>query len=186
MKYEKGELNFKDLKFSWKLTHTKKGEHGEHEVFKIEISNGENTLFQEFNNSVMENDISKKLKNYVFSFKELRPKMWAGYDEDLNNKKMTLKEFSKKRIYWLLYGVINDFSGYIEIDYYSFKEFWDNFGYDEDSKKAEKIYFSCLEYYNKIQGLILNQEQREYFLNVVRSEEEEFNKLIKKEIQNQY
>jgi len=193
MKYEKGEMNFKGLNFSWELTHTKKGERGENEVFKIQISNGDKTIFQEFNNSIMEKELSENIKlsksksyDCGFSVKDVRPKMWAGYDEDLNNKKMTLKEFDKKRIYWLLYGIINDFSGYIEIDYYSFKDFCDCFGYEENNRKHEEIYKSCLKYYDAIQTLNLNQEQREYFLNVVRAEEEDFNKLIKSEIQTQY
>lgn len=188
MKYEQGELNFKDVVFKWRLSHTEKDKHGEHEVFHLQIQNGDEVICQNFNNSIMENEISKKIKSSVVrSIKEIRPKMWAGYDEDLNDKPLKIgKEFTQKRIYWLLYGVINDFSNYIEIDYYSFNEFCDLFGYNNDSIESENTYKKCTSYYEDINTLNITSDQRKYFLDVVRSEEEDFNKLIKSSIKDQY
>jgi hypothetical protein len=190
MKYEKGELQFKGLNFSWNLITTEKGEYGEYEVFNFEVEHKEVKIRQEFKNSVMECEISRKLnlnKPYSSRIKELRPKMCGGYDKDLDDKTpLQIRNFDRKRVYWLLYSFIQDFSNYVEWDLFDFKEFCSSYGYEEDSLKALKIHSSCIEYYREINTLNLTEEQREYFLEVVRSEEEEFNKEVKFQIKEQY
>lgn len=194
MTYKQGSLNFKDLIFSWKLITSVKDEHGEHEVFNIEIEKDGVKIRQEFNNSVMEFDISKKIE---YCLKEkmifpqardiIRPKMWGGYDKDINEKGKikSYVELDLKRVYNLLYSIINDFSRYIEFldTNPTFKDFCSNFGYDEDSRKSEKIYNSCIDYYNKIKTLNLSSDQISYFIDEVDRETETFSSDLKEEVQ---
>jgi len=199
MRYEKGNILLKGLKFNWNLITQEKGENNKyHEVFNIEIENlkFKNKIRVEFGNSIMEAEISNKIE-YAFKNKfpfiqlrdYIRPNMWAGYDEDLNNKKIrNLNGLYQKRIYWLLLGVIIDFSSYINFEDYTptFNYFCDEFGYDKDSRKAENIYKKCGDYAEKIRSLNLSKEQEEYFLNEARSETDIFIKDLKEEIQKQY
>ena len=199
MDYKKGEVKFKGLKFSWNLITTEKGTNGEYEVFNIEIEKDGIKIRQEFNNSIMENKISELMKLYpnykTMDFIQFRNhlrtsvcKMWGGYDKGIDDKTKikNFKEFNKKRIWWLLLSIITDFSNYIEFEE-GFSWFCANYGYDEDSRKAEDIYKKCLDYFNKIETLKLSDEQRKYFINEVSQETNLFcHKDLNKIIEEQY
>lgn len=199
MKYEEGTLNFQGLTISWKLITTETENGKTHEVFNIEFQNGKEKIRQEFHNSIMEFELSEKLKDarermsYTEFLKAInsgffRPHMWAGYDEDLNEKKLRgFDNLIKKRLWWFLYSVINDFSMYIDYnDYYDFNWFCDCYGYDKDSRKAEQIHNSCINYHEKISSLNLSEKQRDYFLNESNQETQKFSDDLKKAILEQY
>lgn len=50
----------------------------------------------------------------------------------------------------LFYSLVSD----AEVLHYNFFDWCDNFGYDQDSRNAEKIYFECLENSKKLEALL--------------------------------
>lgn len=194
-KYKEGSLKFNGLVFIWKYITTESDKNGEHEVFNIEVFNPQNKkkIRQEFHNSIIECGISQKIERYknLYSFSEffnlIRPKMWAGYDENLQGKKIkSFKELDKKRIWWLMLSVLIDFSENIEVGE-NFYEFCDSFGYDRDSREAENIYKKVIDYKEKIRSLELTEKQERYFLKVVRQEKDQFtDKDLTKATEDQY
>jgi hypothetical protein len=187
--YIKSEIVFKDLKFNISLNVIE----DKNEVFKVVITNLNNNrqiMIDNFKNSIMEYNLTQEIKEYEilkFSKRQKYPfsyflkncislKGWGGYDQV-----KSLKELDQARTFNLIYSILNDFSRYVDFleGNLSFKEFCDNFGYDEDSIKAKEIYKSCLSYYEKIVSLYLTKEQKQYFLNEAQQETDQFNKDLK-------
>lgn len=189
MKYKDSEVTIKDLKFKVTFLDSDIMEdlNEECELFKVVVTNTLNNksmVYRNFKNSVMEKRISDYINLYshmgIKSFKAFMHKqMWGGYDKVRN-----FKELELKRVFYLQYSVINDFSFYINFsDYYlNFEDFALEMGYSEDSRKAEKIYKDCLEMEKKIRDLALTDEQEKFFIDKVRSEEDEFKNTLLKQI----
>jgi hypothetical protein len=204
MKYKEGEIILNKIqegfKVRWVICGTTKAfnQKEECEKLNIEITNGKNKIDYTFYNSIMESQISDLLTLYKMPsdfvrFREhLRMsicKMWAGYDEDLNEKKIsTYREFDKKRIWWLIYEVLNDLSGSFNFSEESptFEDFCDCFGYDKDSRTAERIYKKLLEQEQKAKSLNISEEGLKYFLEEVHQETEGFSNYLKNQINEQY
>ncbi len=186
--YKNCEVTLKNLNFKVSLLDTEKEEYGEVELFKVEVTNilnGKSFLYRNFKNSVMEKKISDYLKEFssqgIKNFKSfMNSQHWSGYD-----KIHYFQELDKKRVEYLLYSVIQDFSFYVNMSDYetTFENFCDNYGYERDSIKAFKIYQECLNFERKIKGLNLSEEQENFLINEVRSEEESFNEELKKELE---
>lgn len=172
MDYKNCNVTIKNINFKAELIGTENNT----EIFNITITNLNNnkSINQKFKNSIMEYNLSKEINHYVanpinyhcnfiyFLNNSNALKGWAGYD-NLKN----LKELDNKRIEYLLYSVIYDFSLYIN--------FVDciNFGYEEDSIKAKKVYEGCLNYSHLIRyKLFLDKDQEAYFLNIVKPEDD--------------
>lgn len=186
LKYSHFAFNFQGLSFEFKLIDSEKWKNDkeESENFKITITNGERTITYIFHNSIMEKKISDYLNNLGYvgynnrQFREwFKRFMWGGYDDVKN-----LKQLINKRCYYLAYGVLNDFATYINwIDSNrTFKEFCEMFGYNKDSREAEKIYRECLELYEKVESLKLSEKQEQYFLNEANQETNKFSKDVEK------
>ena len=203
MKYEKGEIVLKkiseDFKIKWVVCGTSnKFNNGEVEKINIEVINGNQKIDYNFYNSIMERKISDRLNLYKMPLDFLKfrndirigvCKMWGGYDEDFNNKKIgNIKQFTQKRIYWLLSSVLIDFAGFYNFSEcnLNFKDFCDNFGYDNTLREHELIYKKCLEMEEKFNSLNLSEESLKYLSEIVAQEDESFNKYIKLKIEEQY
>ena len=171
MDYKNCNVTIKNINFKAELIGTENNT----EIFNITITNLKNnkSINQKFNNSIMEYNLSKEINQFVsnpinyhcnfiyFLENSNALKWWAGYN---NIKKF--KELDNKRIEYLLYSVINDFSLYINFvdENPFFKEFCLNFGYEEDSIKAKKIYEDCLNYNYLIRyKLFLDKEKKIIF-----------------------
>lgn len=191
-KYKNCEATLKDINFKVSFRSLETDEDGKREMFNVSITNLKNNKtinINNFGNSIMEYNLSQDLDHFLknrFDYnnsfkwflkncKSLRG--WGGYD-----KIESVKELETKRAYYLLYSVINDFSQYINFleENISFDEFCSNFGYNEDSQKDYKVYEECLKYYNNICKLWLNEEQNQYFNDIVRSEDKQYSIDLKK------
>lgn len=116
--------------------------------------------------------------NIPFSIKTFRSwmhnnHMWAGYDkvknrEDLNNQ----------RVRNLIYSIVNSMASDLNEDLESFSWWCSNLGYDEDSRKAERIFNLCREIKEKICSLNLCKEQLEFLNNEALEETGKFQKEI--------
>lgn len=199
MKYEHFKINFKGLVIEVKLidneaTFPNTDSRALIEEFKVKITNKETSIGYLFYNSVMERQISEFLKNNrtkgfqysnIAEFKRYisRTFSWGGYDDVKNNKELT-----NKRIWWLLLGILVDLQSYIKFSEYSgsdFDWFCDNFGYDKDSRKAEKIYREMQDMEKKVNSLKLSEEQENYLINEVQQETDKFSKELKKAIEQE-
>lgn len=159
------------------------------EEFKISVTHKDKTISYKFYNSVMEREISDILANEIYTinwsqtkqYLKTRPlKMWGGYDEDLKSS----KTLEYARIKHLLYSVLNCFALDKETETESFKFFCDNFGYDEDSIKAEKIYKAVLEMKAKIYDLKLTEKQETYFNEEANQETDKFKQDVYTSVDN--
>lgn len=172
----------------WKVEYNgyKEEERGHTETFKVTVAHGENSTHYNFNNSVMEWNISEYVKQFRARFHQsirlLREEIsrrfsWGGYD-----KVKSLRQLEKERIERLAYSIVHDFAYYPKFTDYnrSFKEFCDNHGYSDDSIKAKKVYEACIEIHEKANSLQLTEEQLHYLENVAGHESERFEFDIKK------
>jgi len=191
IQYEHFKVHFKGLIIEVKLlddmaTFPNSENKGFCEEFKIIITNKDKTISYKFYNSIMEKEISdiiKLYKNINFSqmkrhLKQKPLKMWGGYDKVKNTT-----ELNKERVFNLLYGVLNCFASDKETETESFKFFCEDFGYDEDSIKAEKIFKAVLEMKAKIYDLKLNPKQEKYFDEEAGQETEKFKQDVYKSIE---
>jgi len=200
LRYNYFKVNFKGLVFEVKLLDDKAtfpniDNKDVCEEFKINISRTptsgtkEKSISFKFYNSIMEREISEHLKLNLLQYPKgtlkikefkgfMRRKMWGGYDEVKN-----LKQLTEKRIYFLLYSVINSLSMDRTTETDSFKFFCDNFGYDEDSRKAEKIFKAVQEQKEKIESLNLTEEQIKYLDEEANQETDKFSEDVLKAIQ---
>lgn len=195
IKYEHFKVNFKGLVIEVKLLDNQANFPESDnkdlcEEFKIIITNGNKTINYKFYNSIMEREISEHLKlnlqqypTGTLKIKEFKSfmgrQMWAGYDRVKN-----LKELNRERVYYLLYGVLNCFESDKNTETESFKFFCDNFGYEEDSRKAERIFKAVQELKEKIETLNLTEEQNIYFNEEVQQETDKFSKDVYNAIDN--
>lgn len=186
--YEEGMIKLKGLKISWRFLDNviPKNWDSKQEIeqFRIKIQNGDKKESFDFYNSIMEKEISDKLKenkkgyyqNWRQLFLFIRPKMWGGYDDAKKN----YQTFVKKRIWWLLSSALNsimrDGFKFSEYSGSSFDWFCDNFGYDKDSRKAEKIFKACQEMEEQLKNLDFNKEQSIYIENQIMQKTDLFNK----------
>lgn len=185
--YEKGNIEFKGLKISWKLLdsnvkfpNSNKEDKTRHEEFRFYISNKDLTETFPFFNSQMELNISNDLENFkdynynlrVKDFKQYMTKthLWGGYDEI-----KSFKELDKERTFNLVYGFLNFISSDLANEQDTFKDFCDKFGYDIDSLKLKKIYYEIINQCEKLNN-VLNKKQKDYFVNKIAVEEEVFEK----------
>jgi len=201
IKYEHFKVNFKGLVIEVKLlddkaTFPNSDNKGFCEEFKITISRTptsgakEKEISYKFYNSIMEREISKILKSNNKSFsswalvksllKSHPLKMWGGYDKDLKNSK-TLEIVRAKHLF---YSILNCFALDKGTETESFKFFCDNFGYDEDSIRAEKIFKAVLEMKSKIYDLKLTPEQEKYFNEEANQETEQFKQDVYNAVDN--
>lgn len=177
--YKEFETVLNQMEFKIKLLDTE-----ETETFKVTVTNLENKKtmsYKNFQNSIMEREISQILNDYkntpstfhqtMIHLKQKPLKMWGGYDRGIHS----FKELDLKRRYYLFYGIVNDLSRYVNFseETPTFKDFCDIFGYDEDSRKAEQIFKDCLEFESKIKSLWLTDKQKEY-LALANQEEDQF------------
>ena len=195
IKYEHFKVNFKGLIVEVKLlddkaTFPNSDNTDLSEEFKISITNKDKTISYKFYNSIMEREISEDLKQNIAQYpagtlkiKNFRAfmgrKMWGGYDKVKN-----LKELNRKRAFHLLSGVLNCLSSDKNTETESFKFFCDEFGYNEDSIKTEKIFKAVQELKAKIYDLRLNKEQESYLDEEVSQETEVFKKDVYHAIDN--
>jgi hypothetical protein len=190
-KYEHFKLNFQGLNFEIKLLDDSANfphsdNKGLHEEFKVYVTNDKKTISFKFYNSQMEREISQIVKDYNWNFKAGEFKKliskkfhWGGYDKIKN-----LKELTHERIYNLFYGIIYNISLDLLSENESFKDFCDNYGYDFDSRKAEKIYNEVIQQNEKIKSLKLSSEQMKYFNEEANQETEKFREDVKNAIKN--
>ena len=169
LKYEHFKINFIGLDFEVKLLDNEavfpnSKDNKKIEQFKVILTHKERIINFNFYNSIMEREISKNLKLNLEQYPKgilkirdfrayMKKQMWGGYDKVKN-----LKELTETRIYYLLYGIINSFAMDRTTETDNFKFFCDNFGYDEDSRKAEKIYKAVLEEYKNVKMLWTDEE----------------------------
>lgn len=187
-KYEHFEFDYNDLNFEVKLLDSdahfpNTDQEKPCEEFKVTVCKailGETmkTISYKFYNSIMEREISKALgmhnKNTAWGLIKGQLanvlKGWGGYDKHMAN----FTKFSQQRIFNLAYAILNNFANDMQ-EIYSFDDFCSNFGYEQDSIKAKKIFDSYAELQAKIESLKLTEKQRDFFINVVATEEEDFN-----------
>lgn len=187
-KYEHFEFDYNDLNFEVKLLDSDaKFPNSEQEKpceeFKITVINVQmgqeiKAINYKFYNSIMEREISKSLElhNKHTSWGLIKGQLanvlkgWGGYDKYMAN----FTKFSQQRIFNLAYSILNCFANDMQ-PINDFPEFCSNFGYEEDSIKSKKIFDSYVELQNKIESLKLTGSQRDFFINVVATEEEDFN-----------
>ena len=193
LKYKHFKINFIDLDFEIKLLDENssfpnsdiKDLCGE---FKVIITHKDKTIIFKFYNSIMEREISKYLKlnleSYPIGVLNVRDfknfmghKMWGGYDKIKN-----LRELTEERIYFLLNSIINCIAMERTTETDSFKFFCDSFGYEEDSRKAYKIFNTVIEQKEKIQSLNLTEKQIKYLDEEANQETDKFNKDIRQAI----
>lgn len=188
MKYENFEVTIRDVRFEVRKIDIRQvfENKKDSEVFLVKIYHKGKSMYYEFNNSIMEKEISDLIKQFnnqdITGLKQAisRRFMWGGYD-----KVNGFKGLEKERIYHLAYSIICDFGSYINFQEQNptFKDFCLSFGYNEDSRKAEKIYNKCLELQNDIQNLDLSTEQENFFLEAY-SESDNFTKELKEILGN--
>jgi len=192
LRYEHFKVNFKGLVFEVKLlddsaTFSNSNNKDLVEEFKVIVTNGEKSISYKFYNSIMEREISSiiKLYNKNLNFSQLKIhlkqkplKMWGGYDEVRNFKQLT-----ETRIYNLLYSIINSFGSDMDIETDDFKFFCDSFGYDEDSRTAEKIFNASIEFKQKVNTLKLSENQINYLRDIAGREEKPFKEDVLKAIE---
>lgn len=192
IKYEHFKVNFKGLIIDVRLLDDKATSPNQEEIkdfceeFKISITNKDKTISYKFYNSIMEREISDiiKLYNKDLNFSQMRQhlkqkplKMWAGYD-----KIKSFKELNRERAFHLLYSVLNCLSLDKNTETESFKFFCHEFGYDEDSIKAERIYKAVQELKAKIYDLRLTEGQERYLDEEVNQETDKFKQDVYKAI----
>jgi hypothetical protein len=187
VKYEHFKINFKGLvievkRLDDKATFPNTEDKNFCEEFKIIVTNKDKVITYKFYNSIMERDISEHLKTNLKQYptgllkvKEFKNfmgrKMWGGYDKVKNSK-----ELNRERAVNLLYSVLNSLALDKNSETETFKDFCDNFGYDTDSIKAEKVYKAVQEFKSKIYDLRLTTEQEEYLNEQANQETEQFKK----------
>ena len=71
-----------------------------------------------------------------------------------------------------------------EQDLSGFDWFSDCFGYDKDSRKAERIYNLCIEMQDKINSLHIEKETSEYLSEEANQETDQFSQDIKTAIRH--
>jgi hypothetical protein len=187
-KYEHFEFDYNDLNFEVKLLDSdahfpNTDQEKPCEEFKIAVINVQmgqevKAINYKFYNSIMEREISKALgmhnKNTAWGLIKGQLanvlKGWGGYDKHMAN----FTKFSQQRIFNLAYSILNCFANDMQ-QINSFPEFCDTYGYEQDSIKAKKIFDSYAELQAKIESLKLSEKQRDFFINVVAIEEEDFN-----------
>lgn len=160
------------------------------EEFKVTIKNlfgllgeKEKKISFKFYNSQMEREISKYLNELGYvaynnrQFKEWMSYrfMWGGYDKVKNRT-----ELIKERIRNLLYSVINCVARDRGEDLSSFSWFCSIFGFDEDSRNAERIYKECQVMQDKINSLQLSDKQIKFFDEEANQETDKFSEEIRK------
>lgn len=189
LKYEHFKINFKGLIFDIKLIDNEANfpntdDKKPIEQFKVSVYNGNKKISYNFYNSQMEKEISDYLNNLRYlsysnkEFKEWFKRFsWGGYD-DVKNK----RDLTNKRIYHLFYSIINTFAGNENDDYSSFNFFCDNFGYEKDSRRAEKIFNECVELQEKIYSLCIDGKIIKYLREEANQETDKFSKDIKEAI----
>lgn len=184
LKYEHFKIKFLNLDWEIKLlddctTFPNSDNKNLCEEFKIIVTNGDKTISYKFYNSSMEKQISDILKQHnknlswgliKSSLKTNLLRMWGGYDKDLKNN----KTLEYARIKHLFYSVLNCFAQDMTTDLSSFSWFCSNFGYHEDSRKAEKIFNECVTMQDKIKSLNLNKEQIKYLEDEAQQETNDF------------
>ena len=189
MNYEKGEIRLKDIVVSWILVDSDSVRFGDKptEEFKFKIKNDLNkkSLTFDFNNSIMEREISEKIKEWNINTpqkysqykQQLRSQLWGGYD------KLDFTQFKRKRIYYLVYGAINSFfsDGYEFSEYngITFEWFCKSLGYDEDSRKAEQIYNTLKKQEKDLENLQLSDDFNKYIEDEIRQESDKYSNDLK-------
>lgn len=193
LKYEHFFIKFKGLDFEIKLLddsalfpNSLKEDKSFCEEFKVIVNNKDKEISFKFYNSQMEREISLYLKNlgYVkYNNREFKTFvncrfMWGGYD-----KVKSREDLIKQRIINLFYSILNDIAFNYFNDLTSFNWFCDSFGYDKDSRTAEKIFNSCIELQEKLYSLNFDEKFLKYLENEVQQETEKFNQDIIKAIE---
>lgn len=193
IKYDNFFIKFKCLDIEFKLlddsaffpNQEKKDKKEFVEEFKIIVKNKNKEIEFKFYNSIMEREISKYLKElgYVkynnLHFKSwIKRFSWVGYDKVKNRE-----DLIKQRIINLSYSVLNSIAMDINNDLSSFSWFCSNYGYDEDSRTAEKIYKSCQELQEKLLSLNLDKEFLKYLDEEAMQETDKFKEDIIKAVQ---
>lgn len=190
LKYENFKIEFKGILFEIKrlddMAHFPNDNNKKNfcEEFKVIVTYKDKSIEYKFYNSVMEQQISKGIEMYKGKMSEsqiiklVRPKMWAGYDECKN-----LKSLTEKRIYYLLYSIINCMSNDLTNDLSSFSWFCSNYGYDEDSITANNIYRECQIMKSKLLSLHLDSDIIKYLEEEAGQESETFSNDILKAIE---
>lgn len=191
--YLKGNVTFKDIKVTWqKIDNVIAFDNKElTEKFYFTLSYNNVKISFDFYNSIMERQISDimemhgilesfcmpQFKQTVYTELKRRPlNMWGGYD-----KLRDLKAFQNKRIYYLLYGALHSFflDSFNFSDYNpTFKDFCFNYGYDEDSIKANKIYKKCIKQVEKLKKLKLSDKLLKYIEENIMQETDKYSKDI--------
>lgn len=187
-RYEHFEFDYNGLNFEVKLldsdAHFPNADQEKPcEEFKITVTNaclGQEikTITYKFYNSIMEREISKALgmHNQNTAWGLIKGQLanvlrgWSGYDKHMAN----FTKFRQQRIFNLAYSILNCFAKDMQ-QINSFPEFCDTYGYEQDSIKAKKIFDFYAELQAKIESLKLTEKQRDFFINVVATEEEDFN-----------
>jgi hypothetical protein len=188
-KYEHFEFDYNGLNFEVKLLDSdahfpNTDQEKPCEEFKIAVINVQmgqevKAINYKFYNSIMEREISQILKEHnknsqwgqIKGLLEDRPlRGWGGYDKHMAN----FTKFTQERIFKLAYSILNCFANDMQ-QINSFSEFCDNFGYEKDSFKAKKVFDSYAELQAKIESLKLTEKQKNFLIDIVATEEEDFN-----------
>lgn len=195
MKYEHFRVKFKGVMIEVKLLDDNaifpnSVEKRNVEEFKVILTYKDKSIDYKFYNSIMEREISQFIKNNrvkgfqnqnIKVLKQHVFKFWSGYD-DCNN----IKALIEKRIFYLLYSILNTLSLDISMDLSSFSWFCSNFGYDEDSRNAERIYKECQLIQEKLNSLNFDEDFLKYLEEEAGQETDKFHKdvldAIKKEV----
>lgn len=198
-RYEHFKVKFKDLDIEVKLLDNKatfpntakKDFIGFCEEFKVIMKNKDKEITYKFYNSIMEREISDALNNkdnvYLYNhgfmlnlkgFREfMNKKRWGGYD-----KIKSVKELTQERILNLIYSILNSFEMDRNTETLDFYDFCDSFGYDKDSRTAEKVYNAVIDFKIQARSLNLTDNQDKYFNEEVSQETEKFNQDLRKAI----
>lgn len=200
LKYEHFFIKFKGLDFEVKLlddsalfpNSLKEDKTAFCEEFKVNIKKKclsgakDKEISFKFYNSQMEREISKYLNDLGYvkyhnpTFKSWVSSRfsWGGYDKVKNRE-----DLIKQRIINLFYSILNDMAfNYFE-DLTSFSWFCSNFGYDEDSRTAERIFKDCQEYQEKLLSLNLDEEFKKYLEEEAQQETDKFKEDIIKAVE---
>ena len=119
----------------------------------------------------------------TFSFKLANKKLptWAESKERQNNHFTVTFKRGDKKLSFDFFGSQNDYrNGKQEIDAYSVlaccssdyycpetvEDFCGEFGYDEDSRKAEKLHKACLKQSKKLQAFFSGEEMVENLMEI--------------------
>jgi len=196
LRYEHFKASLNGLTFEVKLLDDNSSfpfeeKHNNIEEFKVIVTNNSNkrTINFKFYNSQMERNISENIKQNIEQYPKgalkvkefksfMNSLMWGGYD-----KIKSLKELNEARIENLFYSILHSWALDMSTDITSFNDFCDNLGYDNDSRKAEKVFNAIIEQQAKVLSLWLSIEQIKYLNEEVNQETEKFSVDIKQAIQ---